>query len=336
MSLTPKVRKTLDITTRLVIATLSLSYIFYRIYELPYGQVNTFFESVFSGDYVIYMAVALLFLMIINWGVESLKWKLLINQSEAVGFWTSYEAVLGGLAVSVFTPNRVGEFMGRVFILKNTDPFKAILLTIIGSFSQLLVTIVMGTAAYLVFAPQYLTSLMFDSTWLVSGFSFSLVILSLIAIFTFFNISILHRISILIPEKYSNTIRSSIDAMADCPKPLLLKTVLLSTFRYMVFSTQFYLAIRLMGLNFTILQCMMVIPVIYLLLAAIPVMALTELGVRGSVSVFLFGLLAGPGVLDAETTLALVSASTLIWIINIAVPSLAGVLVIFRLKFFRR
>lgn len=124
--------------------------------------------------------------------------------------------------------------------------------------------------------------------------------------------------------------------MADCPTPLLFKTMLLSAARYLVFSTQFYLAIRLMGLDFTVTQSMMVIPVIYLVLAAIPTMALTELGVRGSVSVFLFGLLTEAGVLDAEGTLAVVSASTLIWILNIAFPSLAGVLVIFRLKFFRR
>ena len=91
-----------------------------------------------------------------------------------------------------------------------------------------------------------------------------------------------------------------------------------------------------MGLNFTLVQCMLVIPVIYLVLAAIPTVALAELGIRGSVSVFLFGLLSGTGGLDAETTLAVVSASTLIWFINIAVPSLAGVLVVFRLKFFRR
>ena len=274
--------------------------------------------------------------MVINWGIESLKWKLLINQSEKVSFVTSYKAVLGGLAVSIFTPNRVGEFLGRVFILKKTDPIKAILLTIVGSFSQLLVTVVLGTVAYLFFAPRYLASLMNDSTWLVSGFSFTLLIISLTAIFSFFNISILHRISILIPEKYSFRIKTSINAMAECPKSLLVKTVLLSALRYLVFSTQFYLALRLMGLNFTVIKCMLVIPVIFLVLAAIPTVALTEIGVRGSVSVFLFGLLTGQGVLDAEATLAVVSASTLIWFLNIAIPSLAGVLVIFRLKFFRR
>lgn len=336
MILTPKIRKTLDIATRLIIATLSISYIFYRIYALPARQVNMFFQSVLNADDFVYISVVLVFLMIINWSIESLKWKWLIEQAEEISFFTAFGAVLGGLAVSVFTPNRVGEFMGRVFILKKTDPLKAILLTIIGSFSQLLVTVVLGTAAYLVFAPRYLTSLMFESSWLVNGFSVTLVVISLTAIFLYFNISILHRISILIPGKYSKRVKSSIEAMAGCPRQLLIKTVVLSTVRYMVFSMQFYLAIHLMGSNFTAFQCMLVIPVIYLVLAAIPTMALAEIGVRGSVSVFLFGLLTNAGVLDAEVSLAIVSASTLIWLLNIALPSLAGVLVVFRLKFFRR
>jgi hypothetical protein len=244
--------------------------------------------------------------------------------------------VLGGLAVSVFTPNRVGEFLGRVFILKNTDPLKGIILTIVGSFSQLIVTIVFGTVAYVVFAPLYLSALINDSSWLVNGFSVTLVTLSLLLLVAYFNISVLHRISILIPAKYAEKIKTAIDAIAACPKQLLLKVILLSTTRYLIFSTQFFLAIRLTGLNFTALQCMTVIPVIYLTLASIPTVALTELGVRGSVSVFLFGLLAGSSGLDASASLAVVSASTLIWLVNIALPSLAGVLVIFRLKFFRR
>jgi hypothetical protein len=334
--LTPKVRKTLDIATRLVIATLAVSYIAYRINTLPSGQGTTFFESVVNGKNAISISTTLLILMIINWGIESLKWKILIHQSEKVSFLNSYQAILGGLAVSIFTPNRVGEFFGRVFILKKTDPLKAILLTIVGSFSQLLVTIVFGTLAYVIFAPEYLSSVLYESTWLVKGFSLTLSIISLVLAFTFFNISVLHRISILIPAKDSARIKRSIDAMADCPKPLLLKTVLLSTLRYLVFSTQFFLAIRLMELNFTFSQCMLVIPVIYLMLAAVPTVALTEIGVRGSVSVFLFGVLCGTKGLDSETTLAVVSASTLIWLINIALPSLAGVLVVFRLKFFRR
>ncbi len=334
--LTSKVRKTMDIATRLIIAALALTYIFYRIYTLPAGQVNTFIDSVLHHKHVNYLVTALVLLMMINWATESLKWKLLIAQSEKVTFLNAYQAILGGLAVSIFTPNRVGEFLGRVFILKKTEPVKAILLTVVGSFSQLLVTIVAGTAAYLVFAPKYFPGALPESFWLVNGFSVTLVIISIVMLFAFFNIRVLHFISILVPLKYSERIRNSIDAIAGCPKQLLLKTVLLSAFRYLVFSIQFFLSIRLMEHNFTITECLLVIPVMYLVLAAIPTAALTELGVRGSVAVFLFGLVGGGQVQDAGTALAVVSATTLIWILNIALPSLAGVLVVSKLKFFGR
>jgi hypothetical protein len=336
VSLTPKVRKTLDLAIRFIIAVFSLSYIFYRVYTLPAGQVNAFFNSLLSDKQLISLSIALIVFMVINWGVESWKWKLLINQSERISILTAYQAVLGGLAVSIFTPNRVGEFMGRVFILRKTDPLKATLLTVVGSFSQLVVTIAIGTVAYVGFAPRYLRSIINDSTWLINGFSISLVTLSLIMLFAFFNISVLNRISILFPLKYSDTIKNSINAIADCPKRLLAKVMLLSTFRYLVFLLQFYIAIRLMGLGFTILQCAMVIPVIFLTLASIPTIALSEIGVRGSVSVFLFGLISGNEALNPGAALAVISASTLVWLINIALPSLVGVLVIFRLNFFVR
>lgn len=321
---------------RICIATLSVSYIIYRIYTLRAGEASAYFSSVLERNNVLTVSLLLFFLMIINWGIESYKWRLLIRQTESVSFLRAYQAVLGGLAVSVFTPNRVGEFFGRAFILEKTDPLKAIVLTLVGSFSQLLVTIVFGTIAYLFFAPRYLQISPYDISWLVSGLSFTMVTLSLLLLFIYFNISAVSRISILLPARFSDRIKSSITAIASCPRKLLLHSVLLSALRYLVFTTQFFLAIELVGLNFTFGQCILVIPVFYLLMVAIPTVALTEIGVRGSVSVFLFGLLAGGQGLSATESMAIISASTFIWIINIAVPSLVGVLVVFRLKFFRR
>lgn len=334
--LTSKVRKTLDIATRLTIAVMALTYIFYRVYTLPAGQVQSFFVSVLYHQGFTYISISLFLLMLLNWALEALKWKLLIAQSEKVSFLKAYQAVLGGLAVSIFTPNRVGEFLGRVFILKKTEPVKAILLTVVGSFSQLLVTIVAGTLAYLFFAPNYLPVQNIENFWLVKGLSYTLVIVSAGLVAIYFNIRVLHHISLLIPEKYAEHIKNGINAMADCPPRLLLKTVLYSAMRYIVFTFQFILAIRLMQLDFSVVQCVLVIPVIYLALAAIPTGVLTELGVRGSVSVFMFGLMKGAAGLDAATSLAIISVSTLIWILNVAVPSLAGVPMVFRLKFFRR
>lgn len=335
MKLTPKVRKTLDIVIQLSIAILSLSYIFYRLYSLPFYQVNEFFNSVLASKNVGFICLLLVLLMIINWGIESFKWKLLINQSEEINLRKAFQAILGGLAVSVFTPNRVGEFVGRVFILKKTNPSKAILLTIVGSFGQLLITIVLGTGAFVIFASQFLSALV-HKPLIIHGISILLIIISVLLVFIFFNISLFKNFSILFAEKYAGEINRNLSAIADCPKRLLGIVLSLSALRYVVFSAQFYLAIKLVGLNFTMAQSMMVIPVIYLMLVAIPTVALSEIGVRGSVSVFLFGLLTVGGSLNEQETLAVISASTLIWVLNIAIPSLTGVLLIFNLKFFRR
>jgi hypothetical protein len=336
MDLTPKIRKTLDMGLRLFIAASAISYLVYRISILPPGQMRVFFEHSLAAHNTIPLFTALLLLLPVNWGIESLKWKLLVGRSEQISFGTAFLGVLGGLATSVFTPNRVGEFIGRVFILKKSDPLEGILLTLVGSFSQMLVTLSLGTLAYLFFAPVYMPGILPESTLLVRAFSGTLIALVLLLIFFYFNIPALRRISLLLPGKFAERLSRGIRSLAACPKPLLLKTLLLSTVRYLVFLIQFCLAIRLFGLPFPIRDCLLVIPVIYLVLLAIPTMALTEIGVRGSVSVFLFGLLCGPAGLDSSQELAVLSASTLIWLVNIALPSLAGVFVIFRLNFFRR
>jgi len=285
---------------------------------------------------MIITSFTLIVLLFINWGLESFKWKLLISRSENISFGKAFQAVLGGLAVSIFTPNRVGEFMGRVFILQKTDPLKAILLTIVGSFSQLLVTIVFGSVAYVFFAQRYLASFIPKSEWLVNGVSFTLITISGLVFFLYFNISALHRISFAFPAKYSERFTNGINTITGCSRRLLFKVLMISASRYVVFSVQFYLALLLTGVQVTPIQVLQVIPVIYLILTSIPTVALTEIGVRGSVAVFVLGLLAGNSGFDAGSSLAVVSATTLIWLVNIAVPSLAGVVVVFRLKFFRR
>ena len=90
---------------------------------------------------------AVLLLMILNWLVESVKWKYLISKLETVSIWLSIKAIFLGVTVSVFTPNRVGEFGGRIFCLKKADHIKAVLCTMLGNLSQLLATVLFGSLA---------------------------------------------------------------------------------------------------------------------------------------------------------------------------------------------
>jgi hypothetical protein len=107
--------------------------------------------------------------------------------------------------------------------------------------------------------------------------------------------------------------------------------------RYMVFSTQFYLFLLAFEVPLKLGEAMMIIPVIYLITTSIPTIALSELGVRGSVSVFFIGVfMAGNFIGVGDLQLRVFAASTCIWLINIALPALIGTFFVNQLRFFRK
>lgn len=321
---------------RLTISLLAISYIVYRLWGLSSSGFIGFFEKIIASDNTWYLGIAMLLLMPLNWGLESYKWKRLVRYSEKISLATAFKAVVGGITAGIFTPNRIGEFVGRVFVLKNTDPLKGLFVTLTGSISQLLTTVLTGTVAYTIFAPIYLSQLLPGNEWIVRFTILALDVASILFLFLYFNISLLSNLGRLLPQKYLLFLGDSIKVFELMPNAELAKLLGLSVCRFMVFFTQFYLALHLFGTQISLWQALMVIPVIYLVLAAVPTVALTEIGIRGSVSVFLFGLTAPAGHMPANAALAVISASTLLWIVNIALPALVGVWVVFKLKFFGR
>ena len=56
--------------------------------------------------------------MCLNWSIEAIKWRLLIKKMQPITFIEALKGVLSGVAVGTFTPNRIGEFGGRILYLK--------------------------------------------------------------------------------------------------------------------------------------------------------------------------------------------------------------------------
>jgi hypothetical protein len=72
-------------------------------------------------------------------------------------------------------------------------------------------------------------------------------------------------------------------------------------------------------------------------MAIIPTIALTELGIRGSVALYIFGLYSGQVLpVSGANSLGIFAASTLLWTINLGIPALIGTIFVFRLQFFRK
>jgi len=81
----------------------------------------------------------------------------------------------------------------------------------------------------------------------------------------------------------------------------------------------------------------MLIALIYLLMMLIPTLTITELGIRGSVTLTVFGLyFEKTGLWNEQLSFSVLAASSMVWLINLALPALLGAMLSFRLRFFRK
>ena len=83
-------------------------------------------------------------LMVVNWVLESFKWQYLARTLVKISVWESIEAVFCGLTWAIFTPNRIGEYGGRVMFLPNRKRIHCVVAMAVGSFGQNVITNITG------------------------------------------------------------------------------------------------------------------------------------------------------------------------------------------------
>ena len=86
----------------------------------------------------------------LNWGLEAWKWHRLARHLEPVTFGRSLRAVLVGLTLGFATPNRVGDYAGRILELKSRR-VSALGAVFLGRYCQLVATVLAGVAGLLYF-----------------------------------------------------------------------------------------------------------------------------------------------------------------------------------------
>jgi uncharacterized membrane protein YbhN (UPF0104 family) len=239
---------------------------------------------------------------------------------EHISVKKSCKAILAGLSICIFTPNRIGEFAGRIYYLTQADKIKATLLTFIGNMYQLLCTVVIGITALIVWCytnGEFSWLTLERALYLAAAFIGSMLVGLL-----------LYKLVIKNSIKIAPQIAHYIFVFKALSIPVHLVTLLLSLGRYFIFSLQFYLLLRWLAVDITILQGMLLIPITFFVIAVIPTFALSELSVRGASAIYILG------VVSLNTT-GILAASLLLWIINLAIPALIGLIFVFDLKFFK-
>ena len=277
-----------------------------------------------------FLVIALVILMMfLNWFLESLKWRFLISKIEKVTIRRSIRAIFSGITVSTFTPNRVGEYGGRVFCLENADRIQAVLITIIGSMAQLVITIVFGLIGILLL-PNLMPvfdMLLSEIIFAYPIMLFSIILLNALLVTLFLNASFFSVV--LSKVKFLKKFAKYNDVFSFYNSSELLEVLLYSLARYFVFTTQFFILLQVFEVDVTYIDAIILITTMLFVISIIPTIAITEIGVRGSISLFLFGLVSA-------NTLGILSATFVMWVINLLLPALIGTIFIFTLKFFRK
>ncbi len=304
-----------DVIFKVSAGILAYAYIFYRILSSDISNIPDFNRSE-----SILLSVFILLLVPVNWFTEAVKWKKLVRKIKNISIQLSYKAVLTGLTYSVFTPNRIGELFGRPMIFDKKDRKKAFFATLIGSFSQLGITITMG------FAGGILVFFFYSEKIKFIDIKSSILVLTISGIALIFLIVILFNLKKIIKTvlqiKIFSKLENAIVAISEYSKQELIYIMMLSAVRYLIFSFQYYLLLILFGAEITILQAFIGISLSYLASSGIPSITLTEIGVRGSVSIFFLGFFV-----DSDTII--LAASSSLWIINVAFPASTGAFLLF-------
>lgn len=322
-----RLNKNIKIFVNYFLGSLLFIWVSYSIYNQIQHQsdLKKSWEHIresFGGPMILNL-IAVFILMIVNWGIEAFKWKLSVQKIQRLTFFTSFKAILSGTSFSVSTPNRVGEYLGRILYMSEGNRLKAISLTIAGSMSQLIITLFMGLLGFIMLKEQITTGQLLSAIWIqvmIYGILFVLLILTVFYFRLPWIIKWINRLPGI--KKYAWLIKG----LEDFNATLLLQLLSLSALRFFVFTVQYYLLFRLFSVDVSWWQGLWAVSVSFLIMAVIPTIALfTDLSLRGKVSLKLLGLFSG-------NNLGISLTAVSIWFINLIIPALTGSLLILSIK----
>ena len=312
-------KKYLSIIIKIVIVFFSFYFIYHQLVENKSFEeldISVLIDTVKKNK--VYL-VGVILMMFLNWLVEALKWRYMISKIENISIMTAFRAIFTGITVSTFTPNRIGEYGGRVFCLEQGDRIKAVFITVLCSMSQLLVTILYGSISLFILFDEILI----DKTFLSVSL---LILLNLFLLFSYFNIS--HIVNFLGKFKLIKSFKKYLEVLVMYNYKDLFIAFIYSNTRYFIFSLQFIILLHVFGINISFMDAILSVMLIFFFITITPTITIAEIGVRGSVAIFVLGLFS-------SNDIAILSSTTLLWLINLIIPAIIGSFFIFSLKFFR-
>lgn len=253
--------------------------------------------------------------MPIVWALEAIKWRYVLSEYTRISFWRSWRSVWYGVVAGHLTPNRIGEPIGRLALIEPEARGKAGLLAIWCSFTQQMATLLFGLIGIVWWLSVKDFNLLPSSIpgWLI----IAVVLLWIIfLLFGIFRINWLSRWvehfhwvqKLLHSERLNFRVRFS----------TYLVVQLISILRYVVFSTQYVILLRLFGVEAALFDLYAIVALTYFFTSLIPTFSASEVGVKTGFAIWFAAMVS-------DNALGVTAASLILWVLNLAIPALIAV-----------
>jgi hypothetical protein len=277
--------------------------------------------SKLPGAEIITVLAVVLLLMLLNWGLEALKWKRLLSQVEKLSVWRAIESVFCGLTWAVFTPNRIGEYGGRVFFLSPKRRVIGIVAMAVGNIGQMVLTNVFGAICICIFICRFVN---LDYRLLYAVIVLSVMFCLFFVVF-YFNIRWLN--GLLLSMRFTRKYKKFYSILGRYQKAELFKILMFCLARYVVFSTQYFIMFYWLIPDLHYLDILMMVCILFFVQSTLPSLDLFDIGVRSVTASYFFSFVT-------KQDVAVIACTASIWLINIIIPAILGSYFVFKLNFF--
>lgn len=254
------------------------------------------------------LIITVTLLSMLNYLVEARRWQFLLQHTLSISLLAALQSVLAGTSLGIITPNRVGEFGGRVLTLPQQQA-KAALIMAVGQLAQLIVTLGASAIGFVYYMYKQPLLPIWTIQVIIAG---SIVIWFLLVAVYYCGIVYLPKAVWL---KHWTTVK---DTLQQYTKKELQIILLWSLLRWMIYVVQYVLLLVAFGIEADCVTMIGMVCSSYFAQTLLPTFGLAEIGIRGNVAVFF------AQTFSTSPHSAVLLASIMLWCLNLGVPALLG------------
>lgn len=245
-----------------------------------------------------------------NWLTESVKWQLLLKKIETISLKKAFSAVLSGIFVAFVTPNKTGDFLGRILFLKRKSRLRGAIASLISSLAQIVITSFFGLIGLC------LLEMIQPAFWVGILLLLSLSVLAFL-LYLYLHIERVSRWSSKFRKLKPLVI--ALYVLKRYSRKELWEVLSLAALRFCIYNSQFLLLLFAFESGIPVVSGFFLSGLMFWLITIIPTFFVADIGVRGFVTGLVF---IATGI--TKSPFSVLAASYLLWLINWVLPAIFG------------